>query len=114
MNNQFLDDMIYAEAYKPKMSCLRGRIIVDLTPQSHIRESGLVILDRKNTASCGKVIAIGAPSEDIKHRPIKPPCAVGQTVYFKRNKPKFFKEGQQGQREGLCMVWFYDVISVLT
>ena len=96
------------------MQSLKGRIIVDILPCSHTRASGLIVVDRKNVSEKGVVVSVGADSMTAKGKPIKAPCAVGDTVYFRKYQPMFHNYTTEGMRKGLATIWFEDVLVIQT
>ena len=72
------------------MKCLRGRCIIKLYPPSHVRQSGLIILARKDVSARGLVLSVGGDSMNVKGKPIKAPCKCGDIVHFKKYKPMYF------------------------
>jgi len=91
------------------MKPLRGRIIVDIIPTSHIRPSGIVILDRKEVSAKGKVISVGADSMNAKRKPILAPCKLGDICHYKRFVPMFHGPDEKDMKEGLVTIWFEDL-----
>ena len=94
------------------MIALKGRVIVNLIPCGETTDWGFEILDRKNLASKGIVISVGADSTTSKGKPIKAPCSLGDTVFFRKHDPQFHNFTQDGMRKGLCTIWFNDIIAV--
>jgi len=96
------------------MQALRGRVIVDIIPTSHIRPSGIILLDRKEVASKGKVISVGADSMNAKRKPILAPCKIGDICHYKKYVPGFHKPEEKDMKEGLATIWFEDITAVET
>lgn len=94
------------------MKSLRGRIIVDIIPCGRTTDWGFEILDRKNVSERGVVVSVGADSMTAKGKPIKAPCAAGDTVYFRKHQPMFHTYTTEGMRKGLCTIWFEDCLVV--
>ncbi len=90
------------------MKALRGRAIVEITPLSHTRASGIVILNRKDVSSKGKVVSVGDESRTVKGKPIKAPCKKGDTIHFRKFVPMFHK----GMKEGKVTLFWEDVVCV--
>lgn len=91
---------------------LRGRLIAELIPLSGMSQGGLHLIDRKNIPVKGKVIKIGKDSESVSGKTIKPPCDVGDIIYFKKYTNMAHKSNTDGYRGGTCTLWFHDVIVV--
>ena len=89
----------------------KGRIIVSLLPVGSTTSWGFELIDRKSLAYSGIVVSVGADSMTAKGKPIKAPCAAGDTVYFRKNDPQFHKFSIDGMRKGLATIWFNDVIA---
>ena len=94
------------------MIALKGRIIVSLLPVGSTTSWGFELIDRKSLADSGIVVSVGADSRTSKGKPIKAPCSLGDTVYFKKHDPQFHDFTQDGMRKGLCTIWFNDIIAV--
>ena len=97
---------------KRKYESLRGRIVVELISRTHVRESGFIIVDRKNVAEKGKVVAVGSDSMNVKGKPIRQQCKVGDIVYFKAYKPLFHKYDRDGMKQGTCTIWLEDILAI--
>lgn len=95
------------------MKSLRGRLIADIIPLSHERESGLIIVDRKGLSIRAKVVDVGDDSMSVTGRKLTSPAKVGEIIHFKRYKPMLHnQDGTSGHRAGLITVWWEDIIAV--
>ena len=92
---------------------LRGRLIASLIPQTHTRPSGLVVVNRKDIADKARVVAIGAESLTVKHKPLKAPCAVGDIIYFKKYTAMTQSKDTASLKKGLVTLFWDDIIAVI-
>jgi len=94
------------------LKALKGRVIVDIIPLSHTRDSGLLIIDRKEVSSKGKVISVGAESMTVKQKPIIAPCKKGDTIHFKKFTPMFHDNSVEGMKKGRVTLFWEDITAI--
>lgn len=92
---------------------LRGRLIAEIIPCNYSTPSGLLIVDRKNVSSRGKVLAIGKESMSVNSKAILPPCKAGDIVYYKKYKPMYHDYSKDGMQKGTCTIWWEDILAIL-
>ena len=86
---------------------LKGRLIVEIIPNSNETDSGLFIVDGSFPLKA-KVLSVGGECEGIK-----PPCNDGDIVYFKKYGA-ISTEGRTGkpsQEKGISCIYFKDIVA---
>lgn len=96
-----------------RLQSLRGRLIADIISKNEeVRESGLIIIDRKSTSMRAKVISVGQSSQSINGKAINSPAKEGDIIHFRGYSSKIHQGDKNGLKKGLVTVWFEDVIGV--
>jgi len=95
------------------MKPLRGRLLAELIPQDGmLRDSGLLLINRKDIATKARVTALGDDSMSTKGKRLTSPAFIGDIVHFKQYKPMTHTKTKEGRKTGLVTIWFMDIILI--
>ena len=97
-----------------QLKAMKGRLIAEIINDNEsVRESGIIIIDRKDVPVRAKVLSVGKDSYD-KHlkKPLESPAKVGDIIHFKKYKPHFHQMDAHGTKEGIVTVWWSDIVAV--
>ena len=97
------------------MNPLRGRALVEIIPCNYnTRPSGLLIINRKEVSTKGKVLSVGETSMDRNFNNIFAPCDIGDTIHFKKYTPMVHRVEKRRMKEGKVTLWWEDIVAVET
>lgn len=94
------------------LKALKGRVIAEIIPSEHTRDSGIVIIDRKGISCRATVLAVGKDWTDSKGKTHTTTIKAGDIIHFKKYAVTIHGGDKEGLKRGKVTAFWDDVVAV--